>query len=763
MSLLEPVAAFAYRRRRSLLVLFAILTIGAGIYGRGTAAELVGGGFDDPGSESARADDRLDQRFGLGTPDVVVAYSHASARVSEPSFEQLLAPALSALAAMPAVARVGTPYGPAPDALVSEDGRTVIVTVRLRGSARALQANYDAIEPKLRVAGLETLLGGAIPAARQAQVAAEKDLTRAELITLPLVAVLLVVFFRGLVVASLPLLIGAFSVAMALACVRLLTHVTDISIFALNIVTFVGLGVAIDYALFMTSRFRDELAAGIETELAVKHTLQTAGRTIGYSGAAVAVSLLAMWVFPLMLLRSVAIGGSLVVVMSLLGTLLFLPAMLGALGPRIEWLSIARRKGPERVSPYWHRVATLVMRAPVLVTVVVTTLLIVLGLPFLRMKASVSGASVLPANAEARQIVELVESPRFPSHATGPIEIVLSARDEVLTAQGLAAVGDYVRAVERLPHVREVTAIAGAKSSRPPEQLLAGLASPQAAALRERVAPIVSGHDTAVRVALDVLPTSDEATETVRSIRALTVPSIEALVSSPAARIIDLRESLWTRLPWAIGIICVATFVVLFLAFGSVVMPLKAIIMNVLSLTASFGALVWIFQDGRFESLLNFESPGTIELTIPVVMFAVVFGLAMDYELFLLSRIREAYDRTHDTHASVTIGLERTAQIITRAALLLVAVMIGFASADMLLVKELGVGMAIAVTVDATIVRALLVPATMQLLGHYNWWAPAKLTALWKRMQLGVDERDPEELGSEPPPAPSEQPEPAPR
>ena len=756
MSLLDPVAAFAYRRRHSLLVVFALLFGVALFYGRGTASELVGGGFDDPGSESARADALLDERFGLGTPHVVVAYSHATLRVTDPSFEQLLAPALARFRAHQNVARVGTPYGPVPDALVSEDGHTVVTTIRLEGSGRALQSAYDELAPELEIEGLESLVGGQYPAARQAQEAAESDLIRAELITLPLVALLLVVFFRGLVVASLPLLIGGFSVAMALACVRLLTHVTDISIFAMNIVTFVGLGVAIDYSLFMASRFRDELAAGIPTERAIQHTLQTAGRTIGYSGAAVAVSLAAMAIFPLMLLQSVAIAGSLVVIMSLLGTLVFLPAMLAALGPRIEWLSFSRPRDPAHTSGYWHRVATMVMKAPVLVTLVVTGLLVVLGLPFLRMEASVSGASVLPEEAEARQVAELIDSPRFPHHATAPVEILATTSSEVLTAEGLKTVAEYVSALERVPHVKRVDAIVGGASLRSPDQLLMGLSGPYAAELKKKVAPLAKGRDAAVRVALDVPPASKEARDSVEAIRALRVPNVDAMATSPAARLIDLRAAISDHLAWAIAIICIATFVVLFLAFGSVVMPFKAILMNVLSLTASFGALVWIFQDGRFESLLRYQSPGTIELTIPVVMFAVVFGLSMDYELFLLSRIREAYDRTHDTHASVTIGLERTAQIITRAALLLVAVMIGFASADMLLVKELGVGMAIAVTVDATIVRALLVPATMQLLGHYNWWAPAPLAALWKKMQLGVDERDPTELETHPAGQPGE-------
>jgi len=753
MGLLAPVANFAFRRRVPLLVLFFALLVGAGLYGRGAASQLVGGGFEDPHSESARANQKLDDRFGLGTPDVVVAYSHASARVSDPAFEQLLAPGLARMRAVPGVKHVATPYGPNADALISNDGRTVIVTVRLLGTQRGIQTSYEALEPKLRIQGLTSQLGGAIPGARQAQEAAESDLMRAELITLPLVALLLIVFFRGLVVASLPLLIGGFSVTTALACVRLLTHFTDVSIFALNIVTFVGLGVAIDYSLFMASRFRDELAAGVDVERAIQHTLQTAGRTIGYSGGAVAVSLLALTVFPLMLLQSVAIAGSLVVLMSLIGTLVFLPAMLAVLGRRIEWLSFGKPHKADTAPAFWHKVATAVMRAPVLVTLLVTGLLVVLGLPFLHIKPSVSGSSVLPEEAEARKVAELVESPSFPAHATGPVEIVASVsaggKADTFTRPNLEAIGAYVRKLESVPHVKRIDSVVYGASNRSPAELLQALDGPYAATLRGRLGQIVQGGDTALRVTLDVPPTSDEASQALSDIRAIRVPNVQTLVTSPAARLIDLQHSLGNSMPYALGIICLSTFVVLFLAFGSVVMPIKAILMNVLSLTASFGGLVWIFQEGRFESLLRFKSPGTIELTIPILMFAVVFGLAMDYELFLLSRIREEYDRSHDTHQSVTVGLERTAQIITRAALLLVAVMIGFASADMLLVKEMGVGMAIAVVVDATIVRALLVPATMQLLGHYNWWAPAPLARLWTRMKLGVDERGPEELDAD--------------
>jgi RND superfamily putative drug exporter len=733
-------ARFAFRRRWPLLALFVVLTLGAALYGRKAAASLVAGGFHDPTSESSHADAALEERFHQGAPDVVVAYSHTALRVQDAGFAALLEPALARLRALPGVERVSSPYGARPDAPVSRDGHVVLVSVRFAQRGYAAQALFDRSAPLLHVAGLSAQVGGDIPGARQAQEAAEADLARAELITLPLVALLLVIFFRGVVVASLPLLMGAFAVTSALACIRLLTHVTDISIFAMNIVTFVGLGVAIDYSLFMAMRFRDELAAGATVDVAVQHTLRTSGRTIAYSGAAVIVSLLSLAVFPLGLLRSVAFAGALVLLMSLLGALLFLPALLAVLGARIEWLSLRRPKASSLSQRFWHGVAQGVMRAPVLVTVLVTGLLVLVGLPFLKVRSAVAGASALPEEAEARQVAELIESDRFPVEAVSSVQVLLSLPERASSPAGLARLERYVQRVQQLPQVARVQSALDHASA---QQLSQGLRGPEAAALSARLTPFVQGNDTWLRVALRVQPNAEEAQQLVRTLRNLPRDGMHVLVTSPAARLLDLKATLSARLPWALGIIVSATFVVLFLAFGSLVMPLKAILMNVLSLTASFGALVWIFQEGRLERVLRFRSPGHIELTIPIVMFAVVFGLAMDYELFLLSRIREAYDETHDTHESVTRGLTRTGQLITRAALLLVAVMVGFISADMLLIKEMGVGMAVAVMVDATVVRALLVPATMQLLGAYNWWAPRPLARWWRRLHVGVDEGEP--------------------
>jgi RND superfamily putative drug exporter len=741
MSIQRPLARLAHRRRWVLLALFAALFVGAALYGAEAPERLVLGGFRAPDSESARVDEVLEETFGMGDPDVVVAYSRPDGPVLDPRAAETLRPALEALRRRPEVAHLTSPYDRPPTALVSEDGEVAVVTLRLAGGSEVAQeAAYRRIEPLLRVDGLQTRIGGRVPATLQAQRAAKSDVTRGELIALPLVAVLLVIFFRSPVLAVLPLLVGGFAAVGALSCLRLLTHVTDVSVFAMNIVTFLGLGVAVDYSLFLTSRFRDEIDEGHAVEKALERTMVTAGRTIAFSAVAVVASLLGMLVFPLLLLRSVALAGTLVVALALLATLVFLPAGLAAFGTRIEWASFGRRR-PRR-GGWWQRLAELVMRAPLTVAAVTTAALLLLGAPFLRFEGSVGGAAALPPQSEAREVVELLRSGRFPDNAVTPVEIVAQTSEPVLSAAGLEAVERYADAVARTPGVVSVEAIVGGTTGRTAAQVR-GLVRRMGGA--GPLEPLVDDRLTVLRVATEPPPDSTAAASLVETLRGLDVPGVRAGIGGEAARTADLQAALERYLPWAAAVIGVTTLVVLFLAFGSVVVPLKAIVMNVLSLTASFGALVWIFQDGRFEELLGYQSTGTVELTIPVVMLAVVFGLAMDYELFLLSRIREAYEDTRDARASVALGLEQTGRIITRAALLLIAVTVGFISADMVLVKELGVGMAIAIAVDATIVRALLVPATMELLGRHNWWAPRWLERLWHRLGLGIEERAPAE------------------
>lgn len=736
MDVLRALARFTHRRRWVVLGVFLALLAGAIAYAVGAEKVLSTGGFTDPRSESVRAARILEHTFGVGQPDVIVVYSHPRLTLDDPAFELPLRRALGRLAEQPGVESSTSPFGPEGAAAVSDDRRDVMVSLELAGDDNAARdALFERIEPLLRVEGLTSRVGGAVPLEREAQALAERDLRRGELITIPVLAILLVVIFRGVIAASLPLMVGGFAIAGALSCVRLLAHVTDVATLAINLVTFIGLGVAVDYALLMTSRFREELASGQSVAGAVERTMTTAGRTIAYSGVVVTVSLLGMLAFPVVLLRSVAIAGALVVALAVLATLVALPAGLAALGHRIEWARVGRPRAVTHDGRIWRRLAGISMRAPTLTTVLTSALLLLLGLPFLRLNAVVGGPGILPAHTETRVVAEILESGRFPATRHSTNAVVLTTDAPILTSDGLRMVERYALAVGTLPGVERVDAIAGGDAS---------LSSLDLLAMRDQLPPpvdaVVRGDRTIVRVIGSAPPGSKAAMDLVERVREVRVPGVEALVGGQTAHNVDLDATIKRGLPWAVGAICLVTFIVLFLAFGSFVVPIKAIVMNVLSLTASFGALVWIFQDGRLEGLLRYESSGAIELTVPVAMFALMFGLAMDYELFLLSRIREGYDRSGDTRASVAFGVEQTATIITRAALLLIAVMLGFISADMVLIKQLGVGMAIAIAVDVTIVRGLLVPATMQLLGRYNWWAPRSLASWWRRAVVGVDE-----------------------
>lgn len=743
MRVFRPLAHFAHDRRWPLLGLLVVLLAVGSAYSIGTPDVLVSGGFDDPESESSEAAEILRDTFDMGQPEVVVAYSHPDARVSDRVFRGALEPILRALERRPEVTRLTSPYATPPSALQSADGHAVLVSVSLRGGMAAEQ-DFARIEPMLRAPGLTTEVGGSLPATLQAQAAAERDLVRGEIIAFPLVALLLVLFFRSALLAVFPLVVGGLAVAGALSCLRLLSHVTDVSVFAMNIVTFLGLGVAIDYALFMTSRYRDELATGCGVETAVERTVVTAGRTITYSGIAVAASLAGLLVFPLKLLQSIAIGGIAVVLLVLLASLLFVPAGLAALGTRIGWLSFrwGEKRRLERPGHpgYWERLAGAVTRRPLLVTVATTVVLLFLGAPFLRMEEGIGGAAVLPADAEARQVMDLLDSGRFPTNATTPVVAVLRLDEPAATPEGRTAVGRFADAAYALPGVVAVESIAGAEDRRVPPVPRARLSSAEQQA---RARALIAGNLTVVRLTTDSAPDSATSRGLVAELRALSVPGVHQLIGGQAAHIVDVRAAISSNLPLAAALICAATFVVLFLAFGSVVMPLKAIVMNALSLSAAFGALVWIFQDGRFERLLNYRSTGSIDLILPVVLFAVLFGLAMDYELFLLSRIREAYEETGDGRSSVSLGLQQTGRVITRAAVLLITVMLGFITADMALVKEIGVGVTIAIVVDVTLVRALLVPSTMALLGRYNWWAPGFLVRARAGLGAGIDERTP--------------------
>ncbi|HEU4398310.1 MAG TPA: MMPL family transporter, partial [Actinomycetota bacterium] len=592
--------------------------------------------------------------------------------------------------------------------LVARDGRAVQLRVEVeQGLDERVHASaVRRIEERLRaIDAPRVLVGGEDSADEEFQDQAQKDLERGERLAVPVMLLLLLLVFRGITAAVTPVLVAVVAVAGALLILLGVSEVADISVYSVNVITMLGLGLAVDYSLLVISRFREERAGGHELPAAIERTLATAGRTVAFSGLTVAASLCGLLVFAEPFLRSLAWGGIGVVLVAMVAAVTLVPALLGIWGRRI-------RPGPAAPSDQglFYRLSRVVQRAAPAIVAVVAVLLILLALPFRHARLENSGLEALPRSSESRQLFETVDQ-RFEGGGTDPIVVMVE------TDPRSPLLAQYLRRIGTLPGVQSVTP-------------------------REGIPPVLT--------VVDVLPTGSGqgpvATGLVERIRGLERP-VPAGVTGEAAFLVDYRNSLLGRLPWAFGLIGLVTFVLLFLMTGSVVVPAKAIVMNVLSLGASFGALVWVFQDGHLSGLLGFDPPGMVDITVPVLIFVFAFGLSMDYEVFLLSRIKEAWDQTGDNDRAVALGLQRTGRIVTSAAMLIVVVFLGFAAGELLTIKEVGVGMAIAVILDATVVRVLLVPATMKLMGRWNWWAPPALRRFHERFGLLEEVPAPATLG----------------
>ncbi len=741
----ESLGRLTFRRRRTVLALAALFLAVAGAWGTGVFGSLVSSGFATPGSESARALDRVESTVGRDGADVVVLYDDGGRTVDDPAYRAAVERHLADLPA-DLVSRTTT-YWSSPatgtgrkDALVSRDRTRTYAVLQLVGADEdAVMHSYEVLKPRLRAAppGLDVRLGGNEAIGSDITTQVGKDIARAEAISLPIVLVLLVVIFGGLTAASLPLAIGGLAILGSFTLLRLLTMVTDVSVFSINIVTMLGLGLAIDYGLFIVSRFREELRASVDVEAALVRTMATAGRTVAFSGLTVAISLASLLLFPQVFLRSMGFGGMAAVLVAMAGALTVLPALLAVLGPRVDSLRLRPRlprrlrmrsqrmrslrlrdavpvSGPTAATDTadahhgaWYRLAHSVMRRPLLYIGVIVPVLLLLGSPFLRVQFGGVDHRALPSGTESRVVTETLLAD-FPGGGTTTIDPAVTFGSGAVDQ---AALSSYVGHLRALPGVTSAVVVGEARGTAQ-------------VAVSHRFEGI-----------------SGAARDLVGQIRAVPAPpGAEVLVGGRAADLRDLLASLGSTLPWMGLFVMGVTLVLLFLAFGSVVLPLKAVLMNILSLSASFGALVWIFEDGHLSGLLGFTSTGYVEATQPILMLAMAFGLSMDYEVFLLSRVREQWDRTGENTTAVAAGLQRTGKIITSAALLLVVVIGAFSTSGIVFIKMIGVGMIIAILVDATIVRALLVPATMRLLGRANWWAPAPLARLWAR--VGVREGD---------------------
>jgi trehalose monomycolate/heme transporter len=718
----EAWGRFIFRRRRLVLLASVIAVVGAAVWGTGVFGSLQsGGGFTAPGSQSQQASDLATKAFGRDTADVVVLYRSASMTVADPAYRQAVTGTLAALPRDKVLSTVTYWTAHSPQ-FAGAGGHETYAVLRLAGAADAAQMKaYQAISGKLGAPGLTELAGGQIPTELTINNQVKSDIGRAEGLSMPVLLILMLVIFGSLAAASLPLAIGAAAILGSFAALRLLTLVTDVSIYSINITTILGLGLAIDYGLFMVARFRDELTAQPTTEAALARTVATAGRTVAVSGITVALALASLMLFPETFLRSMGYGGVATVLVDVLAALTIMPALLAVLGPRVNALRIRRsvRRAPATEDRgAWYRIARSVMRRPVAYVAVIVIALLALGSPFRSITWGGTDARALPSGSAPRVVAEALARD-FPVNATTPIEAVVKLAGPVSAPAERAALANYAARLDHVPGVisAQVTGVAGDVARVD----LRFAANDESAAARALVAKV-------------------------RAVPA--PPGARVYVGGATAELVDELGSLGATLPWMALLVVVTTFVLLFLAFGSVVLPLKAIVMNALSLTATFGAIVWIFQEGHLSGLLNFTPTGTIDPTMPILMLAIIFGLSMDYEVFLLSRIRERYDVTGDNTAAVAGGLQRTGGIITSLALLLVIVVGAFSASGITFIKLMGVGMIIALVVDATIIRVLLVPATMRLLGPANWWAPRPLRRFYARYGIREEPGQPPEVAA---------------
>jgi putative drug exporter of the RND superfamily len=741
--MLNRVARLSTRHPRAVVVAAVLVVAIAAAVGGDVEERLTSSGFQDPASESERADEVLTERFDAGVSNLVLLITAKEGDVDNPAVAAAGQALTDELAAEDGVDDVVSYWseGNAPP-LRNERGTRALVVARLEGDEDHVEDRIVELGPRYEreAAGdgaIDVQVGGFAQVSHEIDATIEEDLVRAETIALPITLVLLILVFGSVVAASLPLVVGVMSIVGTLLVLRVLVALTDVSVYSMNLTVALGLGLAIDYSLFVVSRYREELRGGHEPRLAAVRTVSTAGRTVAFSALTVSAALSTMLVFPFTFLRSMAYGGVGVALLAGSFSLVVLPAILVLLGHRVNSLTLWHRSVTPPEVGFWHRAATLVMRRPLPVATAVIALLLLLGAPFLGLNLTSLDDRVLPESADVRQVHDVLRQ-EFSEEAAA---LSVVAPDVGGAGRDVTKKVDaYASRMATLPGVARVDAatgtycgggIAAELGCEPGELVLPPDTSP-------RYAEFSADDATYLSVVPSVEPASDAGESLVHDIRDAEAPWA-VLVTGQSARLVDSNQSLFHRLPWALALVAVITAVLLFLMFGSVVIPAKAIVLTVLSLTATFGAMVWVFQDGHLSGPLDFTATGGVNAPMLILMFCVAFGLSMDYEVMLLSRIKEEHDGGASNERSVAVGLERTGRIVTAAALTFAVVMIAFATSGVSPLKLFGVGLTLAVLADAFLIRGTLVPALMRLAGNWNWWAPGRLRRLHDRW--GVSEQ----------------------
>ena len=736
MGAFERLGAFVVRRHWWVIAAWALILLAAVPFAPRVVDTLRAGGFTLDDLESAQAREILERELGLPPSAVVVVFHSERWPAGSPEFEAAAAEAVSGIPEARYFAGLVS-HTLAPDQ-VSADRRTAYDVVLLAIAPDDSPLALPVLEERLRhPTGLEVSLAGGPAFYGDVQKVSESDLRRSEVISLPLAALALLFVFGSVVAAAIPLAVGGAAVVVALAVIAVVASVTPMSIFVLNLATLLGLGLGVDYSLLMTSRFREELASREGPDrvaAAVRVTVATAGRAVFFSGLTVLLGVLGLVLFEFMVLRSVGIAGAVVVGLAVAAALTLLPALLAVAGTRIDALRVRSVTVRTDGEGSWARVARWVMRRPVAVLVPTLGFILLLGTPFLHARFNAPDASILPASVPSRATFDRLVA-QFGEGAFAPLSLAVRTTGPATTQENLASLYAYSRRLAADPRVSRVDSLVDVDPRLGLEQyqlLYAYASGPPDRFIQATLGATTRGDLSAFRLYTPYGPNREEGRGLVADLRDPDGPlappdGVTVLVGGGAAEVADVVARVAADFPRTALFIVVTTYLVLFVLLRSVILPAKALIMNTLSIVASFGALVWIFQDGNLSAVLGFQPLGFVETTQPVILFCVLFGLSMDYEVFLLSRMKEVWDRGGDNQTAVARGLERSGRIVTSAALIVVVVAGSFAFADIVLIKALGVGVALAVALDATVVRALLVPATMRLLGRWNWWMPASL------------------------------------
>jgi RND superfamily putative drug exporter len=713
-----------------VIAVWALVLIPAAFYAPRVSDRLLPGLGEAP-TEARAAAHLLEDELGASPTGMAFTFYHSDLSVEDARYRGALTGAIAPLESLDDVVRVDSVYSTGNRALASPDGHTTYVNVLISANPQEALDHFAEFRSAVSSELLEVKATGGLAIFADVNKSSERDLRRAELITFPLVLLALIFVFRSVFAATLPLVIGGIAVAITLAAIYLLAAGVDMSVFVLNVTTFLGLGAAIDYSLVLVGRFREERST-YDVPESVGRAMSTAGRAIVLSGITSILGLSGLLFFDYMMLRSLGIGGVIVIAVSLVVALTLLPALMGLMGRRL-----GRGTAGIGGARSWGRLAGWVMAHPWTVLVIVGVSLVALGAPILRVNLGSPWADILPSSAESRQGWNLVADEIGPGELA-PILVVLRSESGRFRISDAARVVEFAERIEADPRVARTDSVIDLLPAGALERGgdLPGLAATlgfgeENSDLPEPAGRYTSGSITLITVYSKFGPPEQETEDLVHWLRDLPEPEgVEILVGGGTADLSDAVDRMYSVFPWVIVYVMVAVYLALMVMFRSVLLPLKAVVMNTMSLFAAYGALVLIFQDGVLDSVLGATATGFTEATVPILIFAVVFGLSVDYEVFLLSRIKEHWDETGDNELAVRRGMEQTGRIVTSAALILVLVAGSFATADIVVVKALGLGTAIAIGLDASIVRALFVPAIMRLMGPANWWAPGFIRRL---------------------------------